>query len=92
MNEQIFRKHVHSLGYSDLEIFQLEPAKPTALHAHEFSSIGLVIRGSVTLAFENTSIVNMPGEFCEIAAGVLHEERPGPEGVIVLLASKQPDV
>ena len=88
MNEQEFREHIQSLGYSEPQIVELEPDKSGPLHKHDFSAIALVLRGSVTLAFENESIFSEPGEFGEIAAGVLHDERTGPDGVTVLLATK----
>ena len=88
MDEQTFREHIRSLGYSEPHVLELGSGNPSGLHAHGFSSIGLVIRGRVTLEFENSAITNDPGDFCEIAAGVLHDERPGPEGVTVLLATK----
>ncbi len=88
MNEQEFREHIQALGYPEPQIVEFEPDKSGPLHSHDFSAIAFVLRGSVTLAFENESIFSGPGEFGEIPAGVLHDERTGPEGATVLLAAK----
>ncbi len=89
MNEVEFRQHIASLGYEEPRTIELEPNISGSLHSHDLSYIGLVLKGSLTLAFEHHSIMNQPGEYCEILAGVLHDERPGAEGATVLLAAKK---
>jgi mannose-6-phosphate isomerase-like protein (cupin superfamily) len=89
MNEQEFRSHVENLGYRESQIIELEPDNDGKLHTHNISSVGWVVRGSVRLEFERSEVVNGPGEFCEVDAGVLHCERAGPEGATVLLFWKR---
>ena len=68
MNEQDFLEHTRSLGYGKPQTIELNPNVSGPLHTHEFSVIGLVLSGSVTIAFEDKSVSNEPGEFCEIPA------------------------
>ncbi len=88
MNERDFRRHIKSLGYAEPEVLALGPNTSGPMHTHNASSIALVLSGSVTIVLESKSVLNQPGELCEVPAGVLHDERPGPEGVTVLIAWK----
>ncbi len=88
MNEQEFREHVRSLGYGDAQIIEFEPNMDGDFHTHDFSAIGMVTRGTTTIAFETESISSGAGEFCEVKAGVLHDEKTRPEGATILLATK----
>ncbi len=88
MTETEFRDLIKSWGYGEPTVVELAPNISGKLHSHDTSYIGLVLRGFLTLAFEKESITNQPGEYCEIVAGVLHDERPGGDGATVLLASK----
>ena len=58
------------------------------LHTHEFSAILLVIRGEFKLAFEEATVNCVPGELHEVSAGILHDERAGPSGARILIATK----
>ena len=49
----------------------------------------LVIEGQFSLAYENGITNYLPGEVCELAAGVTHTERAGPTGATVLLAKRE---
>ncbi len=89
MNEEEFCHHVKTLGYGEPRRRDYEPNKSGDLHTHDFAVILMVLRGSFALAFENHSVPLSPGEITEVGAGVLHDERAGPEGATVLLASKQ---
>lgn len=88
MIEKEFRDHARSLGYGDAQTIELEPNKDGALHTHEYSAIAMVTRGAVTIALETESISSGPGEVCEVKAGVLHDEKTGPEGATILIARK----
>ena len=88
MNEQEFREHARSLGYGDAQTIEFEPNRGGALHTHDYSAIAMVTRGAVMIVLETESISSGPGEVCEVKAGVLHDERTGPEGATILIARK----
>ncbi len=88
MNEQEFREHARSLGYGEAQAIEFEPNQDGDFHTHDFSAIGMVTRGATTIVFETESISSGPGEFCEVKAGVLHDEKTGPDGATVLIATK----
>ncbi len=77
MSEQEFREYARSLGYGDVQTIELEPNMDGDFHTHDFSALGMVTRGTSTIVFENESISNGPGEFCEVKAGVRMMRRPG---------------
>lgn len=88
MNESTFRQHIQTLGYGEAVVREYEPNRKGDLHAHEFSAILFVLRGTFTLAFESESVDFGPGDMHEVDAGVRHDERTGPAGATVLLATK----
>lgn len=89
MDEEQFREHLRKLGYGEPKILELEPNMDGEMHTHEFSALGMVVRGQSTIQFEERLVTNDVGEFTEIPAGTIHCERTGPEGVTVLLAIKK---
>ncbi len=88
MEEEEFRKHVEIQGYAAPELREYAPNLSGELHAHEFSAILLVIRGTFSLALEKESLDCLTGEIYEVPAGVLHDERTGSNGATILLAKK----
>jgi len=89
MDEQAFREHVERSGYRESRVIELEPNKGGEMHAHDVSSVGMVIRGSVRIEFEREAVFNGPGEFCDVKPGLAHNEKAGPEGATVLLFWKE---
>ncbi len=88
MNEKEFRQYLRQHGYGEPQIIELEPNADGELHSHEFSALGMVIRGQAIIHFADHIKVDGPGDYTEIVAGVEHCEKAGPEGATVLLAFK----
>jgi hypothetical protein len=90
MSELQFLERARELGYGDCQ-FKSYPANMDGpLHTHDFAVILLVVSGEFALATENGSTAHLPGECCELAAGVVHAERTGADGAKVLLGKRYP--
>lgn len=88
MKEPEFRKYLENLGYDAPVERVYEPNLSGTMHTHEFSACLLVTSGKLLLALENGTVSLLPGDTCEVVAGVSHDERTDSEGASVLLAKK----
>ncbi len=88
MNACEFKQHIQSLGYGEPQPREYDANRIGELHTHDFSAILLVLSGEFILALEDDSIKCTPGELHEVNAGVLHDERTGSAGAVILLATK----
>jgi len=88
MNEFEFKQHIESLGYGEAQVREFDANKSGELHTHDFSAILMVIDGEFSLAFEESTIQCALGEPHEVTAGMRHDERAGPTGARILLATK----
>ena len=88
MTETEFRAQAVANGFSDFQIKHYASDIAPPLHTHEFAVTLLVTAGEFALQFENRKATFLVGECCNLAANVMHGERAGPEGAVVLLAKK----
>ncbi len=89
MNEHEFRQLLDERGFCSVRAVEYEPNQRPPLHAHDFSAVVLVTAGALTMAFENETRTLAPGQCCEVAAGTLHSECAGPEGVVGILGTNE---
>jgi quercetin dioxygenase-like cupin family protein len=80
MNQRDFEADLQRQGY---QIFYggLKPGEMNADHTHEWDARVLVIGGEITLTRGGKSETFRIGDSCAVAAGELHAEQVGPQGV-----------
>ena len=88
MKQDHFLRQTGEMGYGAPAVKDYDAAADGPLHTHPFAVMLLVLDGEFRLVFENSSMTYLPGDQCELAAGVLHAERAGPQGARVLIAKK----
>ena len=67
-----------------LNLVELEPDAIVALHSHPHEQLGLILRGSMTLAVEGVDHVLEEMDAYALPGGVKHEGVAGPQGALVL--------
>jgi quercetin dioxygenase-like cupin family protein len=67
-----------------LNLVELEPGAIVARHSHPHEQLGVILRGSMTLAVEGTNHVLEEMDAYTLPGGVEHEGIAGPEGALVL--------
>ena len=88
MNIEEFKQSLVDQGYSDATSVTYEPSMENEMHTHKFSGCLFVLEGEFTLVTEAGSVTHLPGETCQLDAGVLHYERAGPDGTMFLVGKK----
>jgi quercetin dioxygenase-like cupin family protein len=53
-------------------------------HCHDFDAKALVLGGEITITRDNAPVTYRRGQSFEVAAGCMHAEQVGPEGVALL--------
>jgi quercetin dioxygenase-like cupin family protein len=67
-----------------LNLVELDPGAVVALHSHPHEQLGVILRGSMTLAVEGTDhLLEEMDAFC-LPGGVEHEGIAGPNGALAL--------
>jgi quercetin dioxygenase-like cupin family protein len=67
-----------------LNLVELEPEAVVARHSHPHEQLGMVLRGSMTLAVEGTDHLLQEMDAYTLPGGVEHEGIAGAEGALVL--------
>jgi unsaturated pyranuronate lyase len=67
-----------------LNLIELAPRAVVALHSHPHEQLGLILRGSMTLAVEGVEHVLEEMDAYSLPGGVEHEGIGGPQGALVL--------
>lgn len=88
MTEAAFRAQAMANGFADFQIKHYASDIDGPLHTHDFAVTLLVTSGVFALQYEDRKDVFQAGECCNLAAHVVHAERAGPQGAVVLLAKK----
>ena len=88
MTESEFRRQLATRAYDEVRTLSYEPDQRPALHHHEFSAMGMVTDGELTIVLEDASHTYRPGEWYEVPAGTTHAEHSGPAGATALLGTK----
>jgi len=88
MTEEEFRKLCEKKGYGDVKVKDFEPNMYDPPHTHERSIMGLVIKGEMTLEWEEGSTTYGVGEMCGFEAGTVHAEKTTDSGATIVLGFK----
>ena len=88
MTEAEFRAQAIANGFADFQTKQYASDIDVPLHTHNFAVTLLVTAGEFALQFEDRKAIFQTGECCNLAANVMHAERAGSKGAVVLLAKK----
>lgn len=67
-----------------LNLVELEPNAIVARHSHPHEQLGVILRGSMTLAVEGVDHALFEMDAYTLPGGVEHEGRAGPDGALVL--------
>jgi quercetin dioxygenase-like cupin family protein len=76
-------------GFDEVLQKQWEPGRTLGTHAHAFDARLRVMSGEMWLTHGSDERHLRPGDGCELAAGVLHEERYGPDGALLWIARRR---
>jgi quercetin dioxygenase-like cupin family protein len=88
VNIESFKQSLVDQDYSEVEHKTYEPGMENEMHTHDFSANLFVLKGEFTLITGKDTVTNLPGESCQLDAGILHSERAGPEGTTFLVGKK----
>ena len=89
MTEEDLRQLAAERGYAEPKHKEFEPNLLSDMHSHEFAVLGLVIRGTLRLGYEDGSEdIFEQGHYCELPKGKIHSERTGNDGATFFLAVK----
>lgn len=88
MTEAEFRAQAMANGFADFQTKHYAPDIDGPLHTHDFAVTLLVAAGEFALQLEDRKESYQAGQCCNLAAKVMHAERAGPRGAVVLLAKK----
>jgi quercetin dioxygenase-like cupin family protein len=91
MTESEFQRQLATHGYDEMRTLSYEPDQRPPLHHHEFSAMGMVTDGELTIVQEEASHTYRPGEWYEVPAGTTHAEHSGPTGATAVLGTKPAD-
>lgn len=90
MNETEFRAHATADGFRKPETRTQPPNRFFPTHAHDDDLIVLVTAGALTVDYGDRQDVFGPGDMCQVAPGVEHTDKAGPDGASYILAWRTP--
>ncbi|GMR24430.1 MAG: hypothetical protein BMS9Abin37_2975 [Acidobacteriota bacterium] len=88
MTEEKFRELCQEKDYGDVKVKEFEPHLYDPAHTHERSIMGLVIKGEMTLEWEEGATTYGVGDMCAFEAGTVHAEKTGESGATIILGFK----
>jgi quercetin dioxygenase-like cupin family protein len=88
MTEAEFRDRLRANGYLDTRTIDYAPHHGPEIHTHEFSAMGIVTAGELTLVYEDRRETFAVGEWYEVPAGTPHAEHTGEAATSALLGTK----
>jgi len=91
ITEEQLRQNASTQGYGEVEPKTYASGIDGPLHFHPFAVTLLVVEGEFALQMEDRRDTYRVGESCNLAAHVIHAERAGADGAMVLLAKKFAD-
>lgn len=87
MDESQYRARLAQLGCTVPIRVEWAPGHFRASHTHAFHACGIVTRGVFTLETADGPRLLQAGDLFELAAGIFHEERVGPDGASLLVGA-----
>ena len=88
MTRDEFEAELRRDGY-EINEGEMQPNVHRHLHAHEFDARLFVVKGSLTLAFENDRVTYGPGDSCSVPAGTVHAEHTEADSVQYVAGKRQ---
>jgi len=88
MNTQSFCDLAEKEGFSVGEEISRPAGSENADHAHHFDARLLVLAGDITIGIDGTATTYQTGEVFEVAAGTMHTEKVGANGVTLLVGRR----
>lgn len=78
-----YKQQLAAEGYKEIYEQNDGPGAHYALHTHETDTTHIILVGEMTFAQNGQSKVYRAGDKLDVAAGVVHEAKMGPQGVQV---------
>jgi quercetin dioxygenase-like cupin family protein len=88
MNADSFRERLRREGFDDIETKTIAPDTVVGLHRHAFDVLGLVLAGQAEITCGGVPRLYREGDVVDVARGVEHSERYGPQGYTVLVGRR----
>lgn len=88
MTEAEFREQLTASGYHDTRTIEYVPHHAPELHTHEFSAMGMVIVGELTIVYDDRRETFGSGDWYEVPAGTRHAEHTGDAATTAFLGTK----
>lgn len=88
MTEAEFREQLAASGYHETRTIGYDPHHAPDLHTHDFSAMGIVTEGELTLVYDDRRETFAVGEWYEVPAGTRHAEHTGPAATTAFLGTK----
>lgn len=89
MDNQAFKEALRRDGFGEIEIGEKPANHRTSEHAHQFDVSALVLNGAITLICRGQERTYAAGDRFDMAAGTLHVEAVGPQGVRYLVGRRR---
>src|SRR5215469_9560027 len=83
--EADLRREGYQIFYGGLQAGTVNPD-----HAHDWDARVMVIGGEITLARDGKAETFRAGDCCAVAAGEIHSEHVGPQGVAYIAGRRNP--
>ena len=87
-NIEEFRTQKLQEGYDEVLERVWEPNFSNALHDHPFDTDAIVAKGEYWLTMDGKTMHLKTGDSFQVARGVVHSERYGPQGAVFWAARK----
>jgi len=81
MDQAMFESTLKREGYDQVEVGGRPPNDKSAAHAHHFDVAALVLSGAITLTCDDQQRTYKAGDVFRLAAGTMHAEDVGTDGV-----------
>ena len=88
MDTDSFRRTAEGEGFTVGEPLTRAANESNAEHAHHFDARLLVLDGAITIGIDGRETTYAPGATFEVAAGTMHTEAVGAEGVTLLVGRR----
>ncbi len=76
-------------GYLESQVKTIEAGMVVGEHSHDFDVLALVLDGEATIACGPVPQTFRAGDIVEVAAGVVHTERYGPQAFTFLVGRRR---
>lgn len=78
-------------GYKDLTVWEVGPDTDFGQNTHDQVTVHVILKGELTMTDIHESITLYEGDQFEIPAGTTHSAMCGPDGLKMIVGTKQAD-